>query len=72
MKKLVSFLSTFGLMLVALPACAQSGGDASDPKGMIALAAGLAIGIAALGGAIGQGNNGMPIVGRPHICPNTV
>ena len=38
-------------LLVAVPAFADDGGG----KGMYALAAGIAIGVAALGGALGQG-----------------
>jgi F-type H+-transporting ATPase subunit c len=41
------------LLLVANTAFAQDGA-AADPKGTIALAAGLGIGIAVLGGALGQ------------------
>ena len=41
------------LMMISTPALAQSG--AVDPKGYIAIGAGLAIGLAAFGGGIGQG-----------------
>jgi F-type H+-transporting ATPase subunit c len=56
MKKL-SFVFTvaIALLMVSNPALAADG--ASDGgKGMIGLAAGLAIGLSALGGALGQGN----------------
>jgi len=41
-------------LFVATPAFAADG--AADPKGMIAIGAGLAIGLAALGGTLGQSN----------------
>lgn len=48
-----TFVTTLAAMLVAAPAfAAQSGGV---DNGWVALASGLAIGIAALGGALGQG-----------------
>jgi len=53
--RFVAFLSTF---LVASAALAESGspqGGANTNYGWYALAAGLAIGLAALGGALGQG-----------------
>ena len=43
------------LLLVSSPAFAQSGGDADSWKGLAGVGAGLAIGLAALGGSIGQG-----------------
>ena len=49
----VTFLTTF---LVANMAVAADGGAYSDGAGYIALGAGLAVGLAALGGSIGQGN----------------
>ena len=51
MKKYFVALAT---LMVSTAAFAQNGGMTSD-HGMLGLAAGLAIGIAALGGAIGQG-----------------
>lgn len=41
------------LLMVSTPAFAQSGGEAY--KGLVGIGAGLAIGVAALGGALGQG-----------------
>jgi len=62
-KKIVSLLSFIGILCFSALAFAQEGGDAAAVKtqglasnfGLIALAAGLGIGIAALGGTIGQG-----------------
>ncbi len=55
MSKLTKVLpATAALLLLSTPALAQSGGT-MDPDGWIALAAGLAIGLAALGGSLGQG-----------------
>lgn len=52
--RILTALSTFtAAMLVALPAFAQDGGGGG--RGLIALGAGLAIAVAATGGAIGQG-----------------
>ncbi len=58
MKKIVlTILSTFSFLLMALPAFAQSGGAADGSgRGWVAIGAGLAIGLAAFGGALGQGN----------------
>ncbi len=42
-------------LLLASPALAADG-TMADPKGLIAIAASLAIGLAALGGTLGQGN----------------
>jgi F-type H+-transporting ATPase subunit c len=53
MKRLVSFLMFSSTALVALPAFAQAGGH--EANGAVAIAAALAIGLAALGGALGQG-----------------
>ena len=44
------------LLLVSNPALAESGAAAGDSAGYIALGAGFAIGLAALGGTFGQGN----------------
>ena len=55
MKRLGSFvLAVLGLLL-ASPAFAQEHGAGGAEDGMIALAAGLGLGIAALGTALGQG-----------------
>lgn len=56
MKKLNVVLPVaFALLFIAEPAFAQEA-SANAHKGMIGLGAGLAIGLAALGGAFGQGN----------------
>ena len=63
MKRIVKILSTFATLLVVFGFSATAFAQAADIKsqglaanyGQIALAAGLAIGIAALGGGIGQG-----------------
>ena len=53
-KFVVSMLSFVSVMLLALPAFAQ--GDASSAgAGIVMLGAGLCMGIASLGGALGQG-----------------
>jgi F-type H+-transporting ATPase subunit c len=58
MKKLVlTVLSTVTLMLLALPAFAQSGESASSNIGLIAIAAGLCMGLGTFGGALGQGRS---------------
>ena len=44
------------LLFISNPALAQDGAAAGDSAGYIALGAGLAIGLAALGGTFGQGN----------------
>lgn len=46
--------AALAVLLISTPALAADGA-AMDPKGWIALAAGLGIGIAAFGGALGQG-----------------
>jgi F-type H+-transporting ATPase subunit c len=48
------WIFTIFFLLWAFPAMAQEG-STTEQKGLIALAAGLAIGIAALGGALAQG-----------------
>jgi F-type H+-transporting ATPase subunit c len=55
MRKVLYFLTLFAAVFVLLPgaAFAQDGGDSS--RGIIALAAGLGIGVAAFGAALGQG-----------------
>ena len=45
--------ATVALLLLSTPAFAADG--ATDPVGMIAMASGLAIGLAAFGGSLGQG-----------------
>lgn len=52
LKHLAVFLVTF---LVAIPAFAQDGAAASSPFGWYAIAAALAMGVGAVGGALGQG-----------------
>ena len=55
MKKVSLFLAALVFMSVASVAFAQDGGaGATDYRGMAALAAGIAIGMGAFGGAIGQ------------------
>jgi F-type H+-transporting ATPase subunit c len=61
-QKIISLLTFFGILLISAISFAQGeGGNAVKEEGLaraygeIALAAGLAIGIAALGGGIGQG-----------------
>ena len=55
MKKTFTLLTTVLFVLVAAPAFAQDGNADGANTGLIALAAGLAMGIAALGGSLGQG-----------------
>ena len=57
MKRFGKVLLVFGFMLMASPAFAEvAGGAAADRDyGMIALAAGIGLGTAALGTALGQG-----------------
>lgn len=55
-KHIVTTLTTVALVLVALPAFAQDGGNAKDYLGWVALAAGLCMGLGTFGGALGQGN----------------
>jgi F-type H+-transporting ATPase subunit c len=47
---------TLALLLVATPAFAQEAGAANDWQGMVGLGAGIAMGLAVLGGGLGQGN----------------
>lgn len=55
MKKIVvTLFSTLTLVLMALPAFAQSG-ESNDSMGWIALAAGVCMGAGTFGGALGQG-----------------
>ena len=57
MKKLVYVLPVVvAILLFSNPALAEEASSASDGKGLIGLGAGLAIGLAAFGGGIGQGN----------------
>src|SRR4051812_9915655 len=53
MNRVARFLLPLMTVFFALPAFADNGGD--DSKGLIKIGAGLAIGLAALGGGIGQG-----------------
>ena len=56
MNKLTRMLPVLvALLLVSTPAFADDGGHAFDYLGSVGLAAGIAIGLAALGGSIGQG-----------------
>lgn len=54
MSKTSRFLFVVMTVFFALPAFAQDG-DGLSPKGLFGIGAGLAIGLAALGGGIGQG-----------------
>lgn len=57
MKKFISALPVvIALLLISTPAFAAADAVATDGRGLIGLGAGLAIGLAALGGALGQGN----------------
>lgn len=56
MKKSYLVLAALALMLVAPTAFAQDGAAAGDYKGMLGLAAGLAVGLGSFGAALGQGN----------------
>ena len=57
MKKFISALPVvIALLLISTPAFAETAATATDGRGLIGLGAGLAIGLAALGGALGQGN----------------
>jgi F-type H+-transporting ATPase subunit c len=54
--RILAALSTFvGTMLVALPAFAQEAEHGVGQPGLIAIGAGIAIGVAAAGGSVGQG-----------------
>lgn len=56
MKKVYTLISTLALVLLATPmAFAQESATMGSERGLIALAAGLAIGVAAFGGGLGQG-----------------
>ncbi len=57
MKKLVYVLPVIvALLLLSNPAAAETAAAADNGRGLIGLGAGLAIGLAAFGGSIGQGN----------------
>lgn len=58
MKKFISALPVvIALLLIATPAfAADTAAVVTEGRGLIGLGAGLAIGLAALGGALGQGN----------------
>ncbi len=56
MRKFANLLTTVAVALVALPAFAQSG-DKSSGTGLVAIGAAIAIGLAVLGGALGQGRS---------------
>lgn len=55
MKKITSLVSAAAVLLASTPAFAQEAGATTPASGMTFLAAGLAIGLAVLGGATGQG-----------------
>ena len=55
MTRLARILLPLFTVIAASPAFAQDGGTAVSTKGMLALGAGIAIGLAALGGSLGQG-----------------
>jgi F-type H+-transporting ATPase subunit c len=55
MKRLGSFVLGMLGVLLASPAFAETGATGGGEKGLIALAAGLGLGVAALGTALGQG-----------------
>lgn len=54
-KKLLGLVSFLAVLMVSATAFAQEGANANDVTMWKAMAAGLAIGIAAFGGALGQG-----------------
>jgi F-type H+-transporting ATPase subunit c len=57
MNRMMSLLAPFAFLFVAAPAFAQDGSAANNPHfGYYAIGAALAIGLAALGGGLGQGN----------------
>ncbi|MCC7380230.1 MAG: ATP synthase F0 subunit C [Deltaproteobacteria bacterium] len=72
-KFVVSLLSFVSMMLLAAPAFAQDGGTWTAGAGLVMLGAGLGIGIAAFGGAIGQGLTASAAVGgiarNPQSAP---
>ncbi len=55
MKHLISFVLAVVGVLSASPVFAETGGGGGGEKGLFALAAGLGLGMAALGTALGQG-----------------
>ena len=64
MKKAITILM---LAAICAPNFALAEGGATEGRGLIALGAGLAIGLAALGGALGQGKlvrSGLESIGR--------
>ncbi|MEZ4752966.1 MAG: ATP synthase F0 subunit C [Bdellovibrionota bacterium] len=58
MKKNMMFIAAVAasILLLVNPALAETGAAAGGSAGLIGLGAGLAIGLAAIGGALGQGN----------------
>ena len=57
MKKIVYVLPVIvALLLLSNPAAAETAAATDNGRGLIGLGAGLAIGLAAFGGSIGQGN----------------
>ena len=60
-------LIAFVAMVVAQPAFAEAAGGGDSSRGLVAIAAGLAIGIAAVGAGLGQGRavaSAMESIGR--------
>lgn len=55
MTRMTRILLPLMTVFLALPAFAQDGGDAMGAKGLLGIGAGIAIGLAALGGSMGQG-----------------
>jgi F-type H+-transporting ATPase subunit c len=55
MKRLGSFIVAVLGMLVASPAFAETAAGGGGDRGLVALAAGIGLGVAALGTALGQG-----------------
>jgi F-type H+-transporting ATPase subunit c len=55
MKRLSSFVTSFVAVLVASPAFAETAAGGGPEKGLVALAAGIGLGVAAFGTALGQG-----------------
>lgn len=54
-KYIVMMISMLPVLMVSMPAFAQDGNEESLNRGLIALAAGLGMGIGTFGGAMGQG-----------------
>ena len=54
-RSMTPFFAALVVLLVGVPAFAQDAAGLADSDGMIAMAAGLGLGIAAVGAALGQG-----------------